>query len=344
MMNCNNDELTNSAMEREEVMLRDYYLRHSEELKPDVDAGFEEFKEQHFRKGRAGVVKSLYWVAACIAASVMIMVYVGHKDGREAQPVATDVASEFVAYERNVSAVREITVTSGGITKVVKSTNLDYSAQKSNVSAEMQTVRTPYGTTAEVTLADGTEIILNAGGILTFPATFTGGERRVTLRGEAYFKVAGDSAHPFIVDAGNMETRVTGTEFNVRAYGAADAVVALVEGSVDVSTSSDKKHLSPGEGALITANGMLRIENIDADAVRAWTSGEFYFDNEEMLVIAREIGRWYGINVVFNNMRHAHTKVFFSASRYETLADIVAIINSFDNVKMQLEKDKIVVN
>lgn len=45
MMNCNNDELTNSAMEREEVMLRDYYLRHSEELKPDVDTGFEELKK-----------------------------------------------------------------------------------------------------------------------------------------------------------------------------------------------------------------------------------------------------------------------------------------------------------
>ena len=104
MMNCNNDELTNSAMEREEVMLRDYYLRHSEELKPDVDTGFEEFKEQHFRKGRAGVMKGLYWVAACIAASVMIMVYVGHKDGREAQPVAVNAASEFVAYLSSTSS------------------------------------------------------------------------------------------------------------------------------------------------------------------------------------------------------------------------------------------------
>lgn len=141
-----------------------------------------------------------------------------------------------------------------------------------------------------------------------------------------------------------METRVTGTEFNVRSNGVADAGVALVEGSVDVSTASDKKHLNPGEGVFITGNGMLRTEKIDADAVKAWTVGEFYFDNVDMLDVAREIGRWYGINVVFNNMRHAHTKVFFSASRYETLADIVAIINSFDNVKMQLEKDKIVVN
>ncbi|MGK9522743.1 FecR domain-containing protein, partial [Salmonella enterica subsp. enterica] len=73
-------------------------------------------------------------------------------------------------------------------------------------------------------------------------------QRRVTLKkGEAFFNVAHDSRHPFIVRAGEGQVRVTGTQFNVWKY--EDQVrVMLLEGSVQVS--SDQAHasvaLSPG--------------------------------------------------------------------------------------------------
>ena len=335
----NNKETTDYASE--EVMLRDYYLRHDGQ-KPDVEAELEAFKSKHFHSKTTTATRSIYWLVASVAASIIMFMYIIYKDGDVAATSSDD--NMFMAYEYSDDVVSGITVSNGSKTMVVSDRKFDYAQKGEGVSEGMETISTPYGTTVEVTLSDGTEVTLNAGSKITFPTNFTGSQRNVEVEGEAFFKVARDSVHPFIVKANSMNVRVVGTEFNVRAFKSVDVSVALVSGKVDVSTASTVKHLQPGEGARLDDNGTLVVENIDVEETKSWIDGEFYFDNKDMLTIARVIGRWYGVNVVFTNMEHMHDKMFFSASRYDSLSDIVDVINSFDHVQMKLEKDKLVIN
>lgn len=337
---------------REEVMLRDYYLRHCAS-QPDVDAELAAFKGRHFRQGMPGMRRHLYRLVAGVAASVAVVIlsyfiYMNNAVDGSATVQTSSPASPggVTVYERSSDVAGSITLTKGGKTVAVRDKSIDCSAATASGSslAEMQTVCTPYNTTAEVTLADGTEVILNAGSRITFPVCFQEDNRTVELHGEAYFKVAHDSGRPFVVKAGTVQTRVLGTKFGVRAWERSDTRVSLVEGSVEVSTETESRRLRICERAVVTDNGALQVSDCDPDEVKAWTEGEFYFDNREMLDVARDIGRWYGVNVVFNSMEHAHTKVFFSACRYDSLDDIIAIINSFDIVKVKKEEGKIVIN
>ena len=84
-------------------------------------------------------------------------------------------------------------------------------------------------------LADGSTVTLSGSSSLRHPQKFDGPERVVTLRGEAFFAVFHDAAHPFRVLTDKLETTVLGTSFTVRAFpGAADAAVLVRTGRVRV--------------------------------------------------------------------------------------------------------------
>ncbi|QCI12813.1 FecR family protein [Pseudomonas putida] len=132
-----------------------------------------------------------------------------------------------------------------------------------------------------VQLSDGSTVELNLNTELTFFNYKD--QRQVTLdRGEAFFKVTHDSTHPFIVQAGRGQTRVTGTQFNVWKY--QDQVkVTLVEGSVLVSTdgSGSGYHLSPGMQASYRAGDFEPqvAQSEDYGNTLAWRSGKLILDN-----------------------------------------------------------------
>lgn len=67
---------------------------------------------------------------------------------------------------------------------------------------------------------------------MNYPVVFAGGERKVVLKGEAFFEVAEDKARPFVVSTGDFDVRVTGTQFNVRVYPDETPTATLAEGSI----------------------------------------------------------------------------------------------------------------
>ena len=81
------------------------------------------------------------------------------------------------------------------------------------------TLKVPYGKRFKLQLSDGTVVSLNSGTTLKYPEQFgLNGKRNVYLSGEAFFEVAKDKTHPFIVHANKVEVEVLGTKFNVSAY------------------------------------------------------------------------------------------------------------------------------
>lgn len=134
-----------------------------------------------------------------------------------------------------------------------------------------------------VTLGDGSEVELNLGTSLRY--TRYKDERRVTLvKGEAFFKVQHDTAHPFVVRAGQGQTQVTGTQFNVWNY-ENQVKVTLVEGSVLVSSDSYKMgsgyRLGPGMQAHYQAGDLEPSLNqtYANDSSLAWRDGKLVIDN-----------------------------------------------------------------
>ncbi|HWL00441.1 MAG TPA: FecR domain-containing protein, partial [Parapedobacter sp.] len=102
-------------------------------------------------------------------------------------------------------------------------------------TTDVSGLRTPAGAVWEVQLPDGSKASLNAQSSLRFASDNFGDQRRVSLGGEAYFEVAHDVGKPFVVEAGEVEVTVLGTDFMVSGYEPSETVnVALVDGSVQV--------------------------------------------------------------------------------------------------------------
>ncbi|MGN1229269.1 MAG: FecR family protein, partial [Prevotella sp.] len=325
----------------EEVAIRDYLLRKTTKA-PDVRGELAAFMSEHDRRPRGRKVR--LWTAIAAAAAVVIaaVFLVTLSDGDEDAKAARSI----IAYKADSGIGKDMTLQCGDAAPYAVTQKALASSMRSNShyinnkvkddNAEVRTfsLRTPAGMTANVTLADGTKVWLNAGSRLIYPECFAGNERRVKVEGEAYFDVAKDAVHPFIVVAAGTETRVVGTEFNVRARHGKPVHVTLVEGSVMLSAEGKSISMHPGEDVEVSKGGKMRVSSPDLEIFTAWKNGEFYFDNMTLAEIAVEIGVWYNVSVIFNSPAKMSTRLFFAADRNASIDEILRLLNSLDKAKI----------
>ena len=171
------------------------------------------------------------------------------------------------------------------------------------------TVTTPKGTDFKIVLPDGTKVWLNAMSSLSYPVIFNGKERKVKIKGEAYFEVAKNLHKPFIVEANGTEVRVLGTHFNVKAYSDESYVkTTLVEGSVKITNKEKSVVLKPGQQSATSLSGEdIKIATVDTDEILAWKNGYFLFNNENITTVMKTIGRWYDIAVEYEGSVEGRT-------------------------------------
>lgn len=163
----------------------------------------------------------------------------------------------------------------------------------------LQTLFVPAGQRAELSLADGTKVYLNAKTTFIFPNQFSNNERKVQLYGEAYFKVTTNKSRPFIVQTHNYDVKVWGTEFNLMAYadkGIFD--VELLEGSVEVlhKNQSDGLFIKPNERIFEEYN-QLKIDTIKHYNHFLWREGIISFENDTFLEIANMLQLYFDVSI-----------------------------------------------
>jgi Fe2+-dicitrate sensor, membrane component len=220
---------------------------------------------------------------------------------------------------------------------------LAYSSQKS-VKVETHILTIPRGKDFKIVLADGTEVWLNTDSRLIYPTRFTGRERHVQLQGEAYFKVAHDAEHPFIITTGNMQARVLGTELNIRSYTSNDSHVTLINGRVEVHGGGSKGQtvvLSPGEDAQWHDGGALSVHETDVDSYVYWKDGYFYFDDKPLVEIMQSLGRWYNINVVFDDKDLMGLRMRYFCVRSESLERAISLLNRMKKIQATISGNTI---
>ena len=208
-----------------------------------------------------------------------------------------------------------------------------------DIALENNTVTIPAGKSYNITLADGTKVFMYAGSRLTYPVVFSGKERRVYLEGEAYFKVAKDKEHPFVISTEKAEAKVLGTELNVCCYKGEPCHVALLTGSVLVSDKKDTRSvkLVPGQGVTVKENSPLAICTENMDTYTYWLQGFIYYDDAPLAEVTKNIGRWYNVNVVFDNEALKNLKLRYFCQRSESLERAVELLNSYGRFKAIVE-------
>lgn len=234
-------------------------------------------------------------------------------------------------------------ITNTGI--VVNSTKADFSRVKATSGEpEMKTISTPRGKDYELVLSDGTVVLLNADSKITFPTRFTGNKRTVKLVGEAYFKVSKNKHRPFIVETGNLYTKVLGTEFNLKAYPHSDVNVTLIKGSVAVNAEGKEVMLKPGENAEYSENKDIEVTTVDTEGYIQWKDGYFYFDNVPLIDVVRDLGRWYNVNIEIRNNSLMSYRLHFIASRKASIKEFVDNLNEFNYLHVVHKDNKLIID
>ena len=203
----------------------------------------------------------------------------------------------------------------------------------------------PKGGEYQVVLADGTKVWLNSASRLIYPQSFMGKERRVVLSGEAFFDVAHDAERPFIVETSRMNVKVLGTRFNVNDYDDNEEVsTTLVNGSVEIVSGGQQAfRLVPGEQAYGKENELEKRE-VNVRLYTSWIDGKFLFNNTELEEIAKQISRWYDVEIFFSSENVKKVRFTGAIVKFKPLDDLVRMIESTSQVRFSVKGKTIVIS
>lgn len=340
-------ELKSENLDMEDMMVSDYYARQEVPF-VDADKELKAFHRRHFAGGGSAVRAAVFGLISAAAVVLLLFTLWRAVAPRPAAgPRAVSSSKVLVAYTAVPNFTKSVVLNdANGTSHVVGQKRITITPVSGESEPQMHSLSTSAGRTAEVELTDGTIVWLNANSQLTFPDKFAGADRRVSVRGEAYFKVAHDKQHPFIVETGKMETKVLGTEFDVNTNYGNSQCVTLVKGSVEVSAVDGNacRRICPGENAMLAQDASFSVRAVDTKTFCAWKDGNFYFDNATLWDIAQELGRWYNVSVVFNNPKLVYTRVFLSASRYASIDEMLDIVNALNKAKFTFKSGQIIIN
>ena len=259
--------------------------------------------------------KRIFFSISCTAAAavtmfLILMLPAGKKDMSEIPEVPTlitDSGESFVLEDRD-SYTLDLLAVSDTREEPAKVRPEDVPAENEAAqetfvkasSVRRSTVVIPQGYTYNILFDDGTQAYLNSGSYIEFPESFAGREeRRVSLRGEGYFKVA-KSDKPFIVTASGVEIKVYGTEFNVNAGKEGKVETILVSGCVGVRENAMAEEIIMEPGNMLTCDIVEHrtdVRKVDPYDYLAWMRGDFTYTDRPLSELIEEIEAFYGIDV-----------------------------------------------
>ena len=203
-------------------------------------------------------------------------------------------------------------------------------------------IEVPYGDRSQITLYDGTKVWLNSGTKFRYPVAFSSKKREVFVEGEAYFDVAKDAKHPFIVMAGRLEVKVLGTSFNVCAYPEDNEFYAtLDEGSINAINTKNgyRVKLNPGEQLVLSqnTNGM-KLRLVNTDLYTSWKENLLKFENAPFDELIKKMERWYDVKINVDpaiNTKERYTMTI----KTESLREMLQVVSKTTYIKYEIKEN-----
>ncbi|MCC9019729.1 FecR family protein [Flavobacterium lipolyticum] len=217
--------------------------------------------------------------------------------------------------------------------------------------SSLKTITRQYATRAgehaKIVLSDGTQIWLNAGSHVKYPVTFKGDTREIYLTGEAFFDVAKDKKHPFIIHTDKMDTKVLGTSFNVQAYpDQTTQEVSVLTGRVNVKSTvtEENVYVTPGQKVVFKShsNKLQTFKDIPMNSISLWRKHIIVFEDAPLPEVIATINRNYNVTVQIANKNLNNLKI--SAYFKELPAgQVVALVCNIINADYKIESGTYVI-
>ncbi len=219
--------------------------------------------------------------------------------------------------------------------------------QPSQYSGLYNTIDVPRGQRSQITLYDGTKVWINSGTILKYPVTFSKDTREVYVQGEAYFDVAKDKEHPFIVNAGQLKIKVLGTRFNVCAYPEDEnSYTTLEEGSVNAINTGNGEQLTLKPGEQVTFNpetNNLKYQEVNTELYTSWKENLLRFDEATFEELIIKMERWYGINITIDPSVDRNER-YTMTIKTESLREMLLLISKTTQIKYEINGNSVRIN
>ncbi|AHW61495.1 FecR family protein [Draconibacterium orientale] len=209
-----------------------------------------------------------------------------------------------------------------------------------HVYARSFAVTAPAGQMTNIELPDGTLVMLNSGTSLQYNSEFSSGKREVYLEGEAFFDVQKDVEHPFTVKSDYLGVRVYGTSFNIQAYPEdREFTATLIEGSIGLLDKNgyELSKLEPGEKAFFNdSTASIEIRKVDTEMYTSWKDGLVTFRNEKMDYIAKQIERWYNVEIIIQKEGLCDERYFGTILKNKPIDQILDVLKLTTSLEYEI--------
>jgi len=219
-------------------------------------------------------------------------------------------------------------------------------SERNALSANYNTIEVPYGQRSQITLYDGTKVWLNSGTKLKYPVVFSPDIREVTIEGEAYFNVAKDVKHPFVVSSGKLKVEVLGTHFDVCAYSDENEFsTTLEEGSVKVYNTENGKFtkMNPGEQVVLDRKtDSFKLLRVDTDLYTSWKENLLKFDDATFEEVIKKMERWYDVKITV--APGINTKERFTMTiKTESLREMLQLVSKTTKMNYEIKESTVLI-
>lgn len=205
------------------------------------------------------------------------------------------------------------------------------------------TIACAYGDKSTINLPDGSLVYLNSGSKLTFNNNFQHQFRRVSIEGEAYFSVRENPQIPFIVKAADVEIKVLGTEFNVKAYPEEDIIsTTLAEGKIELGVKNQKIMMEPKQRLDydLLAREMTLYDLADITPDIEWKEGRLIFRNESLEELELKLERWFDVDIDFAD-ENVKKRRFTGILERESILETLSYFNLSQHVGYRIKNNNI---
>lgn len=218
-----------------------------------------------------------------------------------------------------------------------------YMSRHSSADVLYTEVRVDNGVHKDVTLPDGTQVMLNAGSYIKYPQKFRGDIRNIEIDGEAFFEVVRDETKPFVVYTDKASVKVLGTSFNVKSYNSdKQLTVSVKSGKVQVDTDEAMTRLIANEQLILDkTTGEFQKRNEDVKFATAWISGGLYFNKTPIQNVVQELERMYNCKIKFQE-GNTYDEYIYGEHDNKSLEAVLKSIQYSTNIKYRKEGNLII--
>lgn len=284
-------------------------------------------------------------------SELMDKIYATTKPNEERNLAAFDKFKQKIAIPQNkeihLKRRRTFFYAAASLAFLIMASSIAFMYREMYTPIEWVQVFIPNGQTKNIVLPDNSTIHLNSGSKLIYPKKFNRKFRQIFVTGEIFADIAKDKKRRFIMSAGEVNVKVFGTKFNLKAYPEDSKVeVSLIEGSVCVEFSWGNRFTSQmitqGESVqLDKLSGNIESHYFNKDNFYSWQSNEIQFKNQRFGDIITQLTRTFDKQIVIQDQSLLNRKFYATFVNQEDLMNILTALNG-DKKMSIVEKEGII--